>query len=446
MKKSKIVLFLILFTGLIIVTYIVKANSKHSEQYLTLKNINNLTFKDFWEAPPIMDKYDAMINTGIQISKKGDSIYAETILDRYNSWALERNENLLKHEKYHAFITDYGTKVLNNLIQKKSLSLNESQHTRDSILKRLNQLQSDYDNESNHSLNTNNQIYWEYKIDSLIKTSKIDLSKKLDLDNSEVFFSKNPQKEIRLYPNRLEFVRSITRNEINMNITTSYDFDVSLNSKDYKRYLEKLKYKNIKIKPLKIIGLKALKSISNDSTNTKEIIDIIIPNKNHSYFITTSYPKNEIFRKISENFINSFILSNRKEFWVNYYNNNINQNSWKATPKNNKSVDNIVFTKNSTSDFALTYTNAFEYDNKLLIPFKPIKHDLKDIKQILAIINEKTKMSNEIDSFYQFIPIDLSILKKGKNHIQIGYIPKEKDSLDEFHHFYSTHIYYNKKN
>lgn len=69
---------------------------------------------------------------------------------------------------------------------------------------------------------------------------------------------------------------------------------------------------------------------------------------------------------------------------------------------------------------------------------------LKDVLQILAIINDKHKISNEIDSLHQMIPIELSLLKKGENHIQLGYISKEKDFIDSLNYFYSTHIYYEK--
>lgn len=448
MIKSKIILSIVLLCLIVLLSLMTRVNSKHSERYITLKDINSLTLKDFLGVPQLSSKYDASISTSIGVSRLGDSIYAETIFDRYKSWVYDRfseDNELLVHEKYHAHITDYGTNALNNLILKKGLSFSEAKYARDSLLSVVNLLHSNYDKETKHSLDIESQIYWEYKIDSLNQVAKRNQNEEVSFDGAEVFFSTMPSHEFHLYPDMINSSLYTSQNDIRLEIITIYDYVYSTNTNDYENLYKESNFNEIKIDSLLIDGLKASKITSIDSTELKENVDVFIPSNDRTYQIRTSYPHNEVYRKISENFIKSFKIETDLKFWINYYENEINKESWIVTPNNSNSTDELLhFTKNPESDYAVIYSKAFEYDKKLLIPFKPLRHEQEDIMQILAIVNEEIKISNEIDSLYQMIPIELSKLKKGSNHIQIGYIPKERDSIRDLNHFYSTHIYYEK--
>ncbi|WP_019037321.1 hypothetical protein [Psychroflexus tropicus] len=448
MIKPKVVLSSILLTVLVVITIITKNESEHAERYIVLNDVGSLTFKDFFGVPDLLSDYNASIATTIKIKKIKDSIYAETIFDRYQSWVdfgILESDDLLVHEHYHAHITDYGTNALNNLILKKGLSFSEAKYARDSLLSVVNLLQSNYDKETKHNLDRESQIYWEYKIDSLNQVAKRNQNEELSFDGAEVFFSSLPTHEFHLYPDMINSSLYTSQNNIRLEIITIYDYVYSTNANDYENPNNESNINVIKIDSLLIDGLKALKITSIDSTESKESVDVFIPNNDRTYQIITSYPKNDVYRKISENFIKSFKIDSDLKFWINYYESEINKDPWIANPDNSNNKNEILhFTKNTESDYAVIYSKAFEYDKKLLIPFKPLRHEKEDIMQILAIVNGEIKISNEIDSLYQMIPIELSKLKKGSNHIQIGYIPKEKDSIRDFNHFYSTHIYYDK--
>lgn len=447
MIKSRLILSVILLTALILTTGIIKLIGQPPERFIVLDDIETLTFKDFQAFPPIFTDFEASISTRTELARENNKIVAKTIFDRRESWVYGKfaeTDELLTHEKYHAYLTDFGTKVLNQVIYEDKLSFRAAQKRRDSISKIINWLQYKYDKETQHSLNVDSQIYWEYIIDSMHQVVETKPIKEPDFADAEVFFSSPPHTETTVQPYKISSHSYTLKNNIYLGMETHYDFVESINPKLHEEELKKQNDK-VEIDSLTLDGLKALRFTTVDSAEQREIVNVIIPHHNRTYMIATSYPEKEIFRNISTNFINSFQTTDHSDLWKDYYDKNIEKDPEIITPgSSTEEEDLIIFTKGNFSDLALLYSNPFEYDDKLLIPFQPVKHELDDIFYLLAIVNEETKITNQIDSLYQMIPIDLSKLKKGENHIQIGYVPIEKDTLEDLNHFYSTHIYYEK--
>ena len=443
-KKKVVIIIPILIILIIFIAF--KRNKNIDDRFKNWYSNSELIIDDFMSAGPIFDEFDASINTGIGIGKVNESFYAQTYIDKHKSWYRlgELDENLMSHEKYHVNITETGTRELNRIINDLNPSLDELKNFRKSILNKIFELQDTYDTKTNHGTHIENQDYWEYKSDSLLHVEKKYLE--YDFSGAEVFFPVKPKKEFEVGDSSLTQIFTVKKYNIFFEFLTLYDLENGLDTLSFKNYLESLKLSDIDVKLINVGNLKGIKSISVDSISNLKIINLIIPNNDRSYQLRVIYPLKTLrsnYDEIAEQFINSFKIKTSNNNWEKHYNYYVSPESEERTPDGKSEL--LHFSKSYTSDYSVIYSKPFEYENKLLIPFKAVRHENDQIEQTLLILNDSLKFTNDIDSLYQFIPINISDLKLGVNKIQLGYIPKKIDSTQPYHEFYSTHILYEKK-
>ncbi len=83
---------------------------------------------------------------------------------------LENDTLLLRHEQYHFNITEYHSRLMSKYLNKKKAhSAEDYELELKNIRERMWKMQEKYDKETNHSLNTEQQSFWENKIKELLK-------------------------------------------------------------------------------------------------------------------------------------------------------------------------------------------------------------------------------------------------------------------------------------
>ena len=107
------------------------------------------------------------------ITDKNSKVYAfmnpkfsERLRNKYDG------RNVLVHEQYHFNITEYCTRLLRKEIVEKGLgglSYNSMESLKTKYSKKLDSLQDEYDNITDHNVNTRLQRYWELKIDDWLR-------------------------------------------------------------------------------------------------------------------------------------------------------------------------------------------------------------------------------------------------------------------------------------
>ena len=138
---------------------------------------NPLTWENFKEVDYVLDDFDAAILSEIQVPNRLENRQA-LIFAYMNPKESSRktdsllDEQLLKHEQYHFNLAEYTARLL----RKELVELGESEISSSdlSALKskyevKLNGLQQDYDEESEHNIDYLRQRYWELKIDDLLR-------------------------------------------------------------------------------------------------------------------------------------------------------------------------------------------------------------------------------------------------------------------------------------
>jgi hypothetical protein len=150
--------------------------SKHLKASYLFKPYSetNLSWNDFNPTDSIKDGFHARINT--YIAYRVNKVYNFTCATAVAKSDIEQNlfvsqsDNLLKHELYHFKITELMTQKLNRILEDRHFCSANS--TKPIILTYIDSvaiLQKTYDTETNHNLNTENQILWERKIDKGLK-------------------------------------------------------------------------------------------------------------------------------------------------------------------------------------------------------------------------------------------------------------------------------------
>ena len=137
-----------------------------------------VSWEDFQIADDVFGDFDANISSEIKypsrFSGSDNLVYATMYPDFSNRTAdAHTSDQLLIHEQYHFNITEYHARLLRKRLLEKGASLSKSSITYyfNRINERLNEMQTDYDEESNHNTEDERQRYWELKIDDLLRTT-----------------------------------------------------------------------------------------------------------------------------------------------------------------------------------------------------------------------------------------------------------------------------------
>lgn len=415
---------------------------------------STMSISDFQKEEDIFrEGYDAAIHSYIHLSYFGknglgqDSSKAFTIMDRHRSWFDEsksiNQELLLRHEEYHANLTHVGTNWLNQIIKLKKLDYNDASVLRDSISDIISQLQIEYDLFTDHSLNQDYQDYWEFKIDSMLNNYTEKRYSDI-FSGASAFFPTKPSYFVKQDTFLLYKGFVLDRYNMLFRFMTQYDsyFDtISLQN----RYEKQLKSNFIEVssKVNKWNGLYTLETTCWDTATNRHFHDRIIVDGQNSYHLSFFHPhktegeKTSAYNAAGKAFFNSFELKDRKDFWIKYYSQKGSSTLNDVTyHKNSECYDCSTISSLSYSDNSLIYHKPFIHDNTILIPFKIIRHKFEEINEIV-IKMDKVVLTQQPDSIYQLLDLDLSKFPPFPKEIQFGYTLKE-DSIHSSYHFYST--------
>ncbi|WP_370225804.1 DUF922 domain-containing protein [Mesoflavibacter sp.] len=143
-----------------------------------------LTWSDFKGAPNNQTDAVAITASGItfsySIKKTSNKVHSfKTLVKAYfypeHSWCKKEmvDDNILRHEQLHFDITELHARLFRQQIAKLKPSLdidNQLDQLHQSINKQLSLMQNSYDEETNHSINTEAQIKWQESVAKQLKT------------------------------------------------------------------------------------------------------------------------------------------------------------------------------------------------------------------------------------------------------------------------------------
>lgn len=140
---------------------------------VTISKWRQLEWVDFQGTITPFTQYDAGITSELYLETDSAGQYrAYAGQNSQKSWvrntAAESLE-LLKHEQYHFNVTEIFARKLNEFIASNPDLGEHAYRTRlRTFTRQRDQMQTDYDKESEHSTNQSKQWLWEYKIDSML--------------------------------------------------------------------------------------------------------------------------------------------------------------------------------------------------------------------------------------------------------------------------------------
>ncbi len=140
-----------------------------SSDYVLWRNNNKLSFSDFKCSPSAGSKFDAQTNIRLKLNYKigkylkSFSVYC--LFSKNESWIKIKSPDLLEHEQGHFDIGEiYARKLRIELLKIQEHRVEVSYHILDSMYKKINndlyERQTEYDEKTNHFLNTAQQEIW----------------------------------------------------------------------------------------------------------------------------------------------------------------------------------------------------------------------------------------------------------------------------------------------
>lgn len=438
--KIKIITILICLTVLVLIL----SFDNHLELRKNVIVYEQLEWDDFDGFPKPFSNFDAEIHSQIEVSYDSliDRYTAFPVMNRNKSWvnsSAKDSEELLRHEQYHFNIVKYFADKLDYII------VNEKHKYRSSIefelghiTGEMNDMQVQYDRETEHSIIESVQRKWEYKIDSLLSKYEKDKGLVNDLySGAQAFFidskfstsydSINEHLKRVYYSDAYDMIRMVTSvnynyfsDEAEANIANSYKNDDSF-------VLEYIEHKEIN--GLNEIHLRVKDTIENSYRLQRRVF-----HNGYTYIITTVFSEErdgiEGFEAIANSFIESFQINNNDQYWIDLF---------KMNSNNSKYVSSTNF--NGKKE-VISRDNCYEYGAISYKGFigEPIL--IEDGSSIVPYFLPQS-LGNEISKFVLSYGRTHYIFKadstetifhfpKGsfKNELTLGYTMK-KDSLDD---------------
>ena len=166
----------------------------------TIKRWSQLEWNDFIGIGKPFTQYGAAISSKVYLE-------FDTASNRFVAYAGQNNRRSwvksstldyaagLRHEQYHFNITEYHSRLLNEQLESNdSITSEEANKLLDEINSKLSAMQTNYDDDTDHSLIEEQQNYWEYKVDSLLQVYSVNDGITTDLISGlQVWFPSTPE-------------------------------------------------------------------------------------------------------------------------------------------------------------------------------------------------------------------------------------------------------------
>lgn len=296
--------------------------SNNFYQTPTYKRWGELNWSDFKGNGRPFTTYEAGIFSKVYLETDSinKSYRAYSAQNDQKSWKKYENEDsyeLLLHEQYHFNITEVFARKMNVFI-KENPNRDYSFYKKklQDLYWEEREMQAQYDDESDHSINLNKQIGWEYRIDSLLKDFEEHKGIIMDsITGVSVYFIETPK-----------FKASYdTLNNYAYRYFNSYKYEMKMSLISFKRSEHDIENPEEFIQ--KFYETNELEIISIEEKNLLEEKRYIVEAENkedkiscknlwvfaepYFYYLESEYPKKynlyPEYLKIVDNFINSFI-------------------------------------------------------------------------------------------------------------------------------------------
>jgi Bacterial protein of unknown function (DUF922) len=152
---------------------------RDNEDYIAWSSDKKLSWDDFKMVSPSGTRDAALTTTyvGFSFSKSRDQIDfdIECKFQKSRSWGRLKNDYILKHEQGHFDIAEIFARKLNkeiSLFLAKSKQHEELNKIYTKVMNEKRDMQQQYDDETNHSINKRQQAEWDNKIEEMLEELK----------------------------------------------------------------------------------------------------------------------------------------------------------------------------------------------------------------------------------------------------------------------------------
>jgi len=421
---------------------------------------NGLTWDDFQGPTPIFTTYAAVISCKLYLEYDSVNNKFLAYAGQHNkrSWTKEDisdSEDGLRHEQYHFNIAEIHSRRLNRYLDSfPNAIFDEVKLRKSEIDNELSVMQTNYDDDTDHSLIEEEQNYWEYKID----TELMELE-----DNNGLFtnyfsgisakFPSPPDTLVNLDTDWIQKGVGLWKYGMLFRCLVSYDNDIDTATwQDY--YDEKMG--EIGLAQIETVSSRdddfyLLETESVDTAGGMNYYDRQLYKYPYKYHITVGMPSspNNLsgYLNMQYDFLNSIEINPRFDYWMNLYDSTNYETKESLITKKEKEdtgkedSDYYRFRYPGRSEFSVEYQMPFKYKNKILLPFKILKHSLEEVEDVLVVVNDRV-FGQKIDSTFQLIALDKEVFNVGQNWIHFGYVLKVDSLSDEYYLYGSVAEYW----
>ena len=422
-----------------------------------IKRWSQLEWDDFKGIVRPFTQYGAAIHS--KVYAEYDSIKGKYVAyagqNNRRSWVKNSTKNYessLRHEQYHFNITEYHARLLNEELQSND-SVTKSQLS--SMLNEINwdlsEMQDQYDDQTDHSLITHQQNYWEFKVDSLLQVHSPENGLVTDsISGLQVWYPSEPDFVAGINDHGVPY-RYYELKKYGMGFS-SITFQFEQNLENYETNIIHF-YQNdsIRIDSIHIDRvddhIKAYVMVSDTSQN-KEFQHLWYGTPSKDYKISAHYPlseNNDLYQKIAFDFLQSFKIADTDSIWINM----VKDYSGIVTSKTTSSQDlspeqvseGLSFCYSKHSDLSLIHRDPFsDQRGNLYLVYDILKHQDSLVLENFVMINNEDLLHYPVDTVNQVIIVPNDLLKD-KSEIYFGYFVKA-DSLKECYTFYKEIFIY----
>ena len=403
---------------------------------ITSKRWSNLSWSDFKGIPPFFSKYDAAISSYIYLE-------FDSTRSQYHSYAAQLDmhswtrfhdgkEHLLNHEQYHFNISELHARMMNDFISKNPDKRKFDYRMQLATFRgELSYMQDIYDDESDHSQNSDKQRRWEYKIDSLLLTYSPDSGWVNDYySGGRIYFPSKPSYEAKVNENFVPY-RQYVLYRYGMSLSFDCYQHVSFKKHDLVSYLSghytlnKLKIKSHSFQELED-DMKV--SIIAEDTSAISHHDLWINKGPNLYKIRAKFSLNTPdtlgYYEIAQSFINSFSIRQTDNHWLEFAKDNPTPEITISKTERVKpgTISNCMRVGDGESR-GFYKEPFYNHDGTLILPFDVLYHsDSLILENVLILGNEIYSFEANASPIIYSIPADKQ--PKDPYVIHFGYILK----------------------
>ena len=419
---------------------------------VTIRRWGKLTWNDFKGFVPPFSGYGAAISS--QVYLEFDSATSKYIAyagqNNMRSWTKEKttvSHYALNHEQYHYNITEIHARLLNEYI---AANPNESEGFYRIHLAGINYdlgvMQTNYDNETDHSVIQDKQRHWEFRIDSLLSMHSMDSGWVTDYySGAKVYFPSTSKFETGLTKNSAAY-RHFTLSKYDMTLAImsfQYDTDVKLSERSLRKYYAGIK-QEIKTFAVdsSLYRFKAL--VTSKDSLEKTIHNLWVADGGYFYSLSASYQGNTKdtlgYFEIANSFFSSFSIENTDPYWISKSEDSRNNVRHSQIIKIQNSSDKknstcIVFYEPKPHGFFRG--PMFREDGGLIIAYDIIDNADSLLHENKLIFNTNV-YSYQPDSVNQIYIVPADHLPKGGYNVKFGYLLNEDSSKECYRLYYQT--------